>query len=167
MLSSREVEGKCKRLSPITLQTIKKLLIQQIDIRSKAPDFQYTGGEALVLWFADYITGVGLLGQEQLLFLISELQESIKTYGSRLYDVLSVDPNAASINVPMFKIGFMDRRIACADGVDFFLNLTTGKTSPVTDVWPVETIAYNLSVIFYQYCYRGKKFDSAESKLTG
>jgi hypothetical protein len=143
------VEGICQHLSAAVGAHIKYQILKTTEPRN------YTVGEALLFWLADWFTRINLLKQEQLIRLLDNFAPSIINFGAELEVALLRGNSARSIKsalkLPMCKLGFLDRRVACMDGRDTFLDLETGESFPAKDRLPLETLAYNLTSLFVRY----------------
>lgn len=144
-----DVENTATSLSPLLVNIIKKRII-----KTEASCMLYTHGEALLFWLADWLTLIKLLKPDQLQLLIEEFAPTITTFGTQLQKAeedTPIDSLAQVKKLPTCKVGFLDRRIACIDGRDTFLDLETGDTFPAVDRLPLETIGYNLTTLFLRY----------------
>ena len=149
-MQPQKVEAVCKHLSPVTLQAIRKKVLQ-------VPDdcVEYTVGSALVFWVADWLTGLQILAADQVRLLIEEFSPDIIKFGVELEGALKIRSEdfrrPRIMQLPCAKIGFLDRWQACMDGRDTFLDLKTGKSVPAIERRPLETIAYNLTALYLRY----------------
>lgn len=146
----QKVEAVCKHLSPVTMQAIRRKILQ---VPPEAEN--YSIGEALVFWTADWLTGVQIVAPDQVRLLIEEFAADIRKFGAALTEALKVPhsgpPAHRVMRLPSAKIGFLDRWQACMDGRNTFLDLKTGEIVPVIDRRPLETIGYNLTALFIRY----------------
>lgn len=139
MFKQQLVEAGCIELSPIFKQALKNKILKV------PPGDEYSAGEALVFWTADWLAGLKLVSADQLRLLMEELGQKVREFGDGLGD------KADKPNPPSAKIGFLDRRYVCLDQYDKFLDLQTGEQIQAADKWPMETIAYNLTLLFMRY----------------
>jgi hypothetical protein len=154
-MDAEAAEAICSRLSPLLKNTIRSKLL-----KAELP-CQYTDGEALLFWFADWMSGLKLVQPDQLRLVLETLAQQIISFGNAVGAAMVALDGPRSIkgmrDLPVCKVGFLDREYVCMDGWDKFLELRTGETPPATNNMPVETIAYNLTSIFVRYTYQMKR----------
>ena len=136
---SEIVLAACRRLSPL----MSGVLTTKI-LKHKEPPLEFTPGEALLFWTADFLSAVGLLGQEQLWLVLDAFASKIVDFGN----VLGTAPGP---KYPMCRFALLDRSMACFDGCDTFVDYQSGKAIPAFDAKPLETITYNLTAIWQRY----------------
>jgi hypothetical protein len=149
MMKPEQVEAICHSLSPLLRNTIRSKILNCQSLPTT-----YTFGEALTFWVGDMLIGSKLVTSEQLRVILEEFSGRIVHFGNELQDVwLKEKPRGLPEykKLPICKIGFLDRRLVCMDGQAFFLDLTTGTRVPAADNWPLETLAYNLTMLFVRY----------------
>jgi hypothetical protein len=145
-----QVEALCTNLLPLT-----KNLIRTKILKYDRPPKIYTFGEAVVFWLGDLLTGSKLVTSEQLRLLLEEFSDQlIYKFGNALQTAWVTDAEKGMKRLPSCKIGFLDRQYVCMDGIDFFLNLTTGETTKAVGISALETVAYNLTTLFVRYQQR-------------
>lgn len=160
-MKSTDVESICQYLPALLKKSIRKTLLKY----EKPPEL-YSSGEALLLWAADWLTGTNIIKQDQLWTLLEEFSARIIEFGTvHLDKALITNQSIKNKSLPVCKLGFLDRNLACIDGCDKFINLTTGNVVSITNNWPIETIGFNLTALYLQYEAKLKRFCSAEHNL--
>ncbi len=145
-----DVENICSSLSPLLKNTIRNKIL-----KLEEPATEYTCGEALVIWTADWLSRVMLLSADQLRLVLEEFVDNIIKAGDELgYHMYRTPPTKdqeARKKYPVCKLGFLDRKLVCMDGRDTFVDLTTGNKTKAINSQPLETVAYNLTTLFIRY----------------
>jgi hypothetical protein len=151
-MNPQQVEKLCSHLSPLLLNTIRNKLFKH-----DTPPTYYDVPEALLFWTADTLATTKLLKPEQLLILLEEFLEPITKFG-RTLEIAQLNKDK---QLPVCKLGFLDRKCACIDNFEYFLDIETGIRVLSRDMLPLETIVYNLTTLFVNY-HKKLKVSSAE-----
>lgn len=119
---------------------------------------------ALAIWTADLLFSVRLCPQASVLLLITRWRPVFQNYGQCLATYLqSTD---AATKLQMQQIAICDRRYATATGDNRIIDLQTGETVEKLPSHPLETVGYDLGVLFmrrYQQLTRAR----ASNETTG
>lgn len=150
------VEGICSHLSSLFMKTIR---IKILDLQE--PLSTYSFGEALTFWLADNLISTKLVQTDQMREILEEFGDRLLGFGVALEQAW-VRGTKELRKLPLCKIGILDRRLICMDGVPFFFDIVTGQKKPATDDWPLETVVYNLTTLFVMYYNKSKESSSDE-----
>lgn len=156
-MNAAQVEKLCDNLTDLIKHTIRTKIL-----KPASPD-EYSFHEALVFWLADWLYGSKLLQVDQLRLILEEFLPDLEMFGNMLETVWRDKKDAAKL--PVCKLGFLDRKLACMDNDTKFLDLYTGEKTTSTNKMPLEVISYNLTTLFVKYHAQYQAFSSAELKL--
>jgi len=142
MFRYADVAKECESLSSVQLISITRSLLRRDT--TLEDDTDLSAGESLLLWLADLLEWMQICGPDQRTLLLQELREEIISTGF----VLQNEIEETDCQLPVFHIGFADRRWAtCTTRSDFF-DLDTGKWVKELEEPPLETVTYAATALF-------------------
>lgn len=140
MFTYEEVADRCQALKPVQLRSLARSLLQYD--KEPAPGSKLSTGEALLLWIADLLEWMQVCNQDQRTLLLQELKEEISKLGT------AIEENFSEGKVPIFNIGFADRRWATCTTLPHFFDLDEGIWEKELSEPPLETISYSIASLF-------------------
>jgi len=140
MFTYEEIDSRCQALKPVQLQSLTRSLLKY----DKAPAFdaKLSVGEALLLWIADLLEWMQVCNQDQRTLLLQELYDEIIRLGETIEEHFTKD------EIPIFNLGFADRRWVTCSVVKNFFDLDTGAWVEELKEPPLETITYAVAALF-------------------
>lgn len=139
-------------LSPLKVRLgLKAAGRRQID--KPLHELEYTPGEALILWLADWLGKRKPISEEQQGLLLTEFGERIKTAAD---DVES----SVATTITAHQMVVVDNTLAGISGQTDYLDLRTGERVKGPKQMPVEIYSVNLTAL---YClHRDRRHTRAE-----
>ena len=140
MFSYAEVANLCQVLTPVQLASLSRSLLRYDE--TPAQDAKLSVGEALLLWLADLLEWMQVCDQDQRTLLLQELRKELFKLGK------TIEEHIPKGEVPVFHIGFADRRWATCSTLKHFFDLAEGVWIEELNEPPLETITYSIAALF-------------------
>jgi len=140
MFTYEDVTDKCQALQPVQLISLTRSLLKYDS--APAADTKLSAGEAILLWLADLLEWMQVCNQDQRTLLLQELHEEISKLGA------AIEEHFPKGEVPLFNVGFADRRWVTCSTLDNLFDLDEGVWVTELARPPLETISYSIASLF-------------------
>jgi hypothetical protein len=140
MFNYEEITSRCQALAPVQVASLSRSLLRYDE--TPLQDTALSVGEALLIWLADLLEWMQVCNQDQRTLLLQELRGEILKLGE------AIEEHFPKGEVPVFHIGFADRRWATCSTMKHFFDLDEGVWVKELDEPPLETITYAVAALF-------------------
>ena len=140
MFTYEDVVSRCQALQPVQLISLARSLLRYDSTPN--PETELSAGEAILLWLADLLEWMQVCNQDQRTLLLQELREELFKLGA------VIEERFPKGEVPLFNIGFVDRRWATCSTLENLFDLDEGCWITELNTPPLETISYSITSLF-------------------
>lgn len=146
-LTFGHVFAACRALTVVQRRNLCRLVLAITD--GPADTAEVETWQAIVIWCADTLASTRLCSPDQQMMLLTELRDAFVTAGGLLDNCKDQRAHGVEdVSVPAMHVGFIDRRFVTVTAEKRMLDLQTGEKIAKLPHKPLETVAYDLTVIY-------------------